>query len=150
MLTVERAQEIARKAHGERRDKLGYQEIDHIERVAACVSLAARPVAYVHDCVEDGLWSFRQAYKELSATQFEALLLVTREPGNGLTYMEYIRTIRDAPGEAGAIAREIKNADLDDNMSRPCPESMRGMSKPGGRYHRAKNILAGFPDTADR
>jgi hypothetical protein len=141
MLTIEQAAEIARKAHGERRDKLGYQEIDHIERVAATVSAKARPVAYLHDAVEDGLYSFRRAYTLMSPTQFQALLLVTREPGNGLTYMEYIRAIRDFPGEAGDIAREIKNADLDDNMSRPGPESMRGMKEPGGRYYRAKALL---------
>ena len=143
MLTVERAQEIAIVVHGERRDKLGYQEIDHIERVAANVSLRARPVAYVHDAVEDGLWSFRLAYKEMSPTQFEALLLVTREPGNRLTYMEYIRTIKNAPGEAGEIAREIKGADLQDNTTRPTPENMRGMREPGGRYYRAIECLNG-------
>ncbi len=91
--------------------------------------------------MEDGLWSFRYAYKEMSPTQFEALLLVTREPGNRLTYMEYIAAIATAPGEAGDIAREVKNADLDDNMTRPCPENMRGMSEPGGRYYKAKRLL---------
>lgn len=141
MLTTERAREIAVKAHGERRDKLGYQEIDHIERVAAMVSLRARPVAYMHDTVEDGLYSFRYAYQEMSETQFTALLLITREPGNKLTYQEYIRAIVDAPDEAGEIAREVKRADLIDNTSRPTPESMQGMREPGGRYDRAMKAL---------
>src|SRR5258708_8310293 len=107
MLTTELAREIAVKAHGERRDRLGYQEIDHIERVAAAVSLRARPVAYVHDAPEDGLWSFRYAYEIMSLTQFRALLLVTREPGNKLTYAQYIQAIANEPADAGEIAREI-------------------------------------------
>jgi hypothetical protein len=34
---------------------------------------------------------------------------------------------------------------LDDNISRPCPEHMRGMREPGGRYHKAKALLNDDP-----
>lgn len=144
-LTVTRAKELAQRAHGERRDKLGYQEFDHIERVANAVSLEARPIAYLHDAVEDGLISFRTAWSEMDDDQFYALLLVTREPANG-TYMDYVRAIRDAAqigggNTAGKIALEIKRADLHDNMTRPSPESMTGMREPGGRYVRAAALL---------
>ena len=77
----------------------------------------------------------------MSETQFRALLLLTREPGNKLTYAQYIQAIADEPGEAGDIAREVKLADLHDNTTRPNPEHMQGMREPGGRYDRALKLL---------
>lgn len=145
-LSVNLAKEMAEKAHGDRRDKLGYNEFDHIERVANGVSQMARPVAYWHDAVEDGLISFRTAFEHMDSTQFYALLLVTREKANGFTYHNYIRAIRAAyltQSASGLIAYEIKDVDLDDNMTRSCPPEMMGMREPGGRYHTAKRILHG-------
>lgn len=138
-LTSEQAQKIAEAAHADRRDKLGYEEIDHIRRVADGVSDMAKPIAWVHDAVEDGLLSFRQLYSMMHPVQFEALLLVTRDGKQ--TYMDYVRSIRDAPGISGDIAREIKIVDLSDNVSRPCPPEMMGMREPDGRYGRALAIF---------
>ena len=143
MMTEERARELAEDAYEDRRDKLGYQEIEHVTAVAEAVPSGdtCRAVAWLHDAVEDGLLSFRQMYEEMSSDQFQALLLVTREPGLGLTYMNYIRTIADAPGLAGEVARVVKIADLEHNMRRPCPPEMEGMRRPGGRYDRAIKIM---------
>lgn len=147
----EQAEEIVRDAYEDRRDKLGYDEILHVEAVVAGLDkyLVGHPfdslredaevVAWLHDTVEDGLISLRELYHDLTGIQFEALLMITRD--NRQTYMNYIRMIRDYPGDVGEILRAVKNADLDHNISRPCPEHMQGMREPGGRYFRAKSEL---------
>lgn len=144
-LTVAKAQELIEPVYEDRRDKLGYQEIDHIRRVAEAVSETARPVALLHDVVEDGLYTFRQLYPLMNDYQFEALLHITRD--GTLTYQNYIRMLKNLEGVAGDICREIKTADLKDNMTRKCPANMEGMRQPGGRYWRAYTILTGHePD----
>ena len=140
-LTVLQAQEMIEPVYGDRRDKLGYPEIDHIMRVAEGVSEIARPMAILHDVIEDGLFTFRQLYPLCDIYQFETLLLITRD--GTLTYMNYIRMLRDAQGLPGQLAREIKLSDLTDNMTRPNPSNMQGMRQPGGRYWRAWQTLTG-------
>lgn len=141
MLTVVRAQELIEPVYEDRRDKMGYPEIDHIIRVADNVSELARPIALLHDAVEDDLLTFRQLYPQMAAYQFEALLNITRD--GTLTYMNYIRMLKAAEGVMGDIVREIKVADLKDNMTRKGPSNMEGMKQPGGRYWRAWTILTG-------
>jgi hypothetical protein len=138
-MSIEKAEALAEHAHVGRRDKLGYEEIDHVRRVASSVSEIARAVAWLHDTVEDGLLSFRQLYSQMHTDQFEALLLLTRD--GKLTYMDYIRSISNAGGLAGSIAQEVKCADLVDNITRPCPPEMMGMRERDGRYGRAAKIL---------
>lgn len=141
MLTVVKAQELIEPVYEDRRDKLGFQEIEHIIRVADNVSELARPIALLHDAVEDELYSFRQLYPLMAQYQFEALLLITRDGTQ--TYLDYIRMLRDTPGVVGDIVREIKVADLTDNMTRKTPANMQGMRQPGGRYYKAYTILTG-------
>lgn len=141
MLTVMRAQEMIEGPYENRRDKLGYPEIEHVIRVADKVSETSRPMALLHDAVEDKVYSFRQLYPLCAQHQFETLLLVTRD--GTLEYMDYIRMLKNAEGIAGNLAREIKVADLRDNMTRGCPPHMVGMRQPGGRYWRAWTILTG-------
>lgn len=147
-LSPEGARTLAYPLYEDRRDKMGYPEWEHIARVAGAVPVPYRAVAYLHDTVEDGLLSFRAMFNVLSTTQFYALLLLTREPGLRLTYMEYIRAIHDNVTQAGEMAREIKLADLKDNMTRPCPAEMTGMREPGGRYHLAYQLLSKPPQRA--
>lgn len=142
-------EEMVRELYEDDRDKLGYPAIEHIVRVAHGVESmpwrrpslkeSAVRVAWLHDTVEDGKLSHLQAYDLLSRLEFYCLLLLTRD-GKG-TYMDYIRRLRDAPGQAGQIVRSIKRVDLMDNMSRPCPPNMTGMREPGGRYWRAYRVL---------
>lgn len=150
-MTPEQAQEIARDVYEDRRDKLGYDEIKHIEAVVQGTIVFpgqvnklqpdAEVVAWLHDTVEDHLLSLRELYADLSPMQFEALLMISRDGRQ--TYMNYIRMIRDYPGQVGEILRAVKIADLEHNMARPCPEHMTGMREPGGRYHRALRVLQG-------
>jgi hypothetical protein len=139
MLTVVKAQELIEPVYEDRRDKLGYPEVEHVRRVAANVSELARPIALLHDAVEDDLYTFRQLYPLMAQYQFEALLHITRD--GTLTYMNYIRMLKNLEGVTGDICREIKTADLKDNMTRKCPANMEGMRQPGGRYWRAWTIL---------
>jgi hypothetical protein len=141
MLTVLKAQELIEPVYEDRRDKMGYQEIDHINRVASAVSELARPMALLHDAIEDELYTFRQIYPLCAPYQFETLLLITRD--GTMTYMDYIRMLKATEGFVGQFVREIKQADLRDNMTRKGPSSMQGMRQPGGRYWRAWTILTG-------
>jgi len=151
MMSPESAERAVREMYEDERDKLGYPAIEHIARVAHAVDERMRfagelrrhaaVVAWLHDAVEDGHMSFRQVYDEVDALVFRCMLLLTRD-GKG-TYMDYIRRLRDEPGDAGNVVRVVKGCDLDDNMSRPCPPEMTGMREPGGRYWRAKRALEG-------
>lgn len=150
----DQAREIVEDLYEDRRDKLGFPEFVHIEAVARGAARAADAapvddavvddaavVGWLHDAVEDGLLSFRELYHDLTGVQFEALLMITRD--GRLTYMNYIRMLRDYPGVVGEIVRAVKLADLEHNISRPCPEHMQGMREPGGRYDRALKCLNG-------
>lgn len=141
LMTVERAQSLAEELYLDRRDKRGFPELDHIAAVAAGVSDRAKAVAWMHDAVEDHLISYLQMYQEMSADQYEALLLLTRERGRKLDYTPYIAQIAVAGGLAGEIAREVKLADIHHNMTRKAPPDMEGMQQPGGRYDRAEQII---------
>jgi hypothetical protein len=55
--------------------------------------------------------------------------------------MDYVRAIATADGACGAIARQVKLADLHDNLTREAPQEMLGMRTPGGRYQRARQII---------
>jgi hypothetical protein len=146
ILTVAAAQELIEPVYEDRRDKMGYQEIEHVQRVAAYVDASVRPIALLHDVVEDGLYTFRQLYPLMGINQFETLLLITRD--GTLTYQNYIRLLtseRDRGSLAGIHACAIKEADLYDNMTRKGPSNMEGMKEPGGRYWRAWMEITGLP-----
>lgn len=103
----------------------------HSFRVAMRVSRRAQPAAMIHDCLEDHgvLPSF------VDPLTREVVIHVSRDRDRE-TYAEFIRRCAAAAGLAGEIARELKNADLDENMSRqPTPSLME-------RYRRAKATLA--------
>ncbi len=92
----------------------------HPLRVALAVSKRARPAAVLHDCKED----YDRLPDNLDATTLKALLVLTRDR-QCETYEQYGERIATAPGVAGAIAREIKNADLDDNLAHDPPPHLR-------------------------
>jgi hypothetical protein len=143
-MTTAEAKDLVVPLYEDRRDKMGRPEWYHIENVARGVGHDARPVAILHDAVEDGLLSFRQIYYRMSLVQFEAMLLITRD--DMLSYSAYIHNILvhyEKGDPAAKLAREVKLSDLRDNMTRTCPGSMRGMQQEGGRWYRAYQVLAG-------
>jgi hypothetical protein len=109
----------------------------HPLRVMTTVSERARVVAMLHDVVEDG----GGVPGGLSPTEIEALKLLTRTKGR--RYLDYILDIYYANGVAGEIAREVKVADLQDNLMNDPPDSLRR------RYTQALDILSSSTPTGE-
>jgi hypothetical protein len=142
MMTHKEAKAIAALLSYGRIDWSSEPEFGHLERVAGKVKPRAKVVAWLHDAVEDGLTNFGALKSAgISDVEYSALFLLTRMPEE--TYLDYIRGIAMAEGEAGEIAKEVKLADNDDNCTRPCPADKQGMRQPGGRYDKARKILRG-------
>lgn len=113
MSTLERAIEIARKAHAGQIDKGGADYIGHPLRVMAAVEgTTAKIVAVLHDVVEDcPSWTLGRLRDEgFSEEILQALDSVTKRPLE--TYPDFIkRCARNATG------RLVKLADLADNCN---------------------------------
>jgi (p)ppGpp synthase/HD superfamily hydrolase len=110
MADLEKALQIAVRAHAGQKDKNGAPYIFHSIRVMTrCASPDAKIVALLHDVVEDTDVTFEELEKEgFSDRILAALMLVTRSDDE--TYEEFVeRTTQDA------IAIEVKIADLEDN-----------------------------------
>ena len=110
MATIERALQVAARAHEGQCDKEGMPYILHPLRVMAGVEgETARIVAILHDVVEDTPVTF----EELAAMGFgddvlNALRLVTHEKGT--SYAQYV-----IAAKANPVARQVKLSDLRDN-----------------------------------
>lgn len=112
MATLEKAIEIAAKAHAGVPDKNGQPYILHPIRVMLGVeSETARIVAVLHDVVEDTDVTFADIAAEgFSQDVIEALKLVTHQSGQ--SYADYV--IACQPNDT---ARQVKLSDLRDNSS---------------------------------
>lgn len=123
MSNLAAALQIAIRVHAGEVDKQGAPYLLHVLRVVEAVSDEAKVVAALHDVCEDSdLGIFNVANEvELSREELAALCSVTRLPGT--TYADYIdRILADEVGLP--IAREVKLADLRDNLGRiPLPPS---------------------------
>ena len=102
---------IAIRAHEGQKDKGGRDYVTHPNRVAArCRSLQAKTVALLHDTLEDT----SVTVDELRGQGFpeeiiEAVEAVTKRKGE--RYEAFIERLAGNP-----LAREVKMADLEDNM----------------------------------
>ena len=95
----------------EQKDKAGMPYFGHIARVSnACKTGPAKVVALLHDIIEDTDVTSEQL-EEAGMSEFviKAVLCLTRK--NGEPYEDFIRRAAKNP-----IAREVKIADLEDNM----------------------------------
>ncbi len=112
MATIEKAIEIAAKAHSGTKDKSGVPYILHPLRVMMGVEgEAAQIVAVLHDVVEDTSVTLDDIRAEGFREEIvEALSLVTHESDQ--SYAEYVIACKPNP-----IAREVKLSDLRDNSS---------------------------------
>lgn len=107
----------------------------HVFRVASAVSPGAVPAALLHDCLED-TGCFPPGW--IGTDTHEAVKLLTRDD-ECYRYEHYIGRLLSAEGVVGEIAREVKIADLRDNLSNIRPghrESLRP------RYEAALQRLA--------
>jgi hypothetical protein len=137
---LERAVAFATEAHSGQVDKLGEPYIDHCLRVMDAVSGRAKRVAVLHDVVEDTEYSLGMVgwAARLSADEVLALSLLTRNYGQARTYSEYIGRLAEPPDGgfdlAAPLAREVKVADLRDDLGRWSPGVGMGLKR---RYERA-------------
>jgi len=116
-LTIEKAAELAASAHRNQKDAAGEPYILHPMRVSLKVfdrtkSADYATVALLHDALEDSDISLDQL-KKLGMTddQLRAMQALTKRPGE--EYEAYITRLMQT---GGPIAREVKLADLEDNM----------------------------------
>lgn len=118
---LNRALEIARKAHAGQVDKGGDTYIFHPVRVALhCRTEEEKIVALLHDVVEDTDITLDDLRREgFSAEVLDALQCLTKIKGED--YMDFIRRVATNP-----LATQVKLHDLRDNMD---------VSRLGGKPH---------------
>lgn len=134
---LKKAFQIAKAAHRGQRDKGGVEYIDHPIHVASQVypDESAMIVAFLHDTIEDTDFTFDSLTDLLTATELEALKLLTHD--KNVQYMDYVHEISKNP-----LATKVKIADLRHNMD------LARIPKPTGRdlkrldkYKKAYEIL---------
>lgn len=112
MSIVERAKELAHRAHAGQVDKAGRPYIEHVARVAAAVSddPEAEAVAWLHDTIED-CEEFREEVYELLPIEILVSVLALSRNVQFPPYVEgyYERVKLDR------IALRVKLADIADN-----------------------------------
>jgi (p)ppGpp synthase/HD superfamily hydrolase len=108
---LERAVQIAAKAHAGQKDKYGAPYLLHPLRVMDRVrTLPEKIVAVLHDVVEDTSWTFDDLRGEGFPEEIIAALKCVTKRANE-DYEEFVR--RSA---SNSLARRVKIADLEDNM----------------------------------
>ena len=137
--TVEDAVSIAAQAHKGQKDKAGAPYLLHpLRMMLRMTSEAAMMAAVLHDVVEDTDWTLERLRGEgFSEEVLEAVDCLTHRDGE--SYEEFVERVR-----ANAIARQVKVADLEDNMN------IRRIGRLGAKdlerlekYHRAWCTLTG-------
>ncbi|MNM06948.1 Bifunctional (p)ppGpp synthase/hydrolase SpoT [compost metagenome] len=114
---VERAKELARRAHAGQVEKAGRPYIEHVARVAAAVSddPEAEAVAWLHDVLEDAPqemqnWLGHHLEDNFCGVVVDAVIDLTRFPDYPTD--AYYADIRSNP-----LALRVKLADIADNAS---------------------------------
>ena len=107
----DKALQIAIRAHERQKDKSGHDYIMHPIRVSErCKNIDAKIVALLHDTIEDTDvtpdYLIAEGFPE---EVIDIILLVTRKENE--TYQQFIERAAKNP-----VSREVKIADLEDNM----------------------------------
>ena len=109
------ARDIARDSHEGQLTRHGSPMTEHVERVAATVADDERAVAFLHDVLEKTGTHLDDLHRRgLTPVERAALDVLTRRDGE--TFERHALRIGDADGAAGAIARRVKLADLEDHI----------------------------------
>ena len=120
MIDAVAARAIAERAHAGVTDIHGVPYIEHVRRVAETVPADCAALAWLHDTVEDTDVTPEELRAQgASETLLAALALLTRPETGDEPYLDYVRRVAGAEGEAGRLARQVKRADLRDNLGRP-------------------------------
>lgn len=117
-MSIVEARELAVRSHGDQRDRDGSFHIAHVARVAENVpqSESHQRVAWLHDVLEDSDVGVDYLRARLPQAEVDAVLLLTHDLDEA--YQDYIDRLVHAEGEAGTIARAVKEADMLDNLRR--------------------------------
>lgn len=109
MSLVERAKDLAHRAHAGQVDKAGRPYIEHVARVAAAVAddPDAEAVAWLHDVLED-CPAFANEFWGMPAKVTKYVHYLTRLPG--WPERNYYQRISEHP-----LALRVKLADISDN-----------------------------------
>jgi len=144
---LERIDRLAAELHSGQVDQRNVPYIEHLRAVAAGVSESAKPVALLHDAMEDqGVTVELLREHDLTGDEISAIQLVTRRPDE--TYDLFIERIANADGRAGEFAREVKRCDLEHNLGRMTTDLERLRPKLPARYERALERLAAQPGSS--
>lgn len=142
---------VAIRVHAGQRDKQGEPYLLHVLRVVEAVSDKAKVVAALHDCVEDGGDEGKRLVLGLDLTGCEGrvLALLSRNPREH--YADYIARMATENAttwtdqNAILLAREVKLADLRDNLGRIPLEPPLADSYLDDSFGRVEEILDGGP-----
>jgi (p)ppGpp synthase/HD superfamily hydrolase len=115
---------VAERIHDGQLDQQGVAYIEHIRRVAGAVSESAKPVALFHDAIEDDRIAPDELRALLTDDEFRAVCALTRDKQDE-SYSSFIERVATFPGRPGELAREVKVADVRDNLGRLTPELER-------------------------
>lgn len=114
MTPLEKAIEIALRAHAGQTDKAGAPYVLHpLRMMLRMKDLISMMVAVLHDVVEDGPgWTPNRLKEEgIPDDVIEAVSFVTKRPGEEDDYEKFVLRAASHP-----VARRVKLADLEDNM----------------------------------
>lgn len=139
MSTLERAVAIAAKAHAGQVDKAGEPYILHPLRVMLrCTNHDAKIAGVLHDVVEDTPWTFKRLRAEgFSKAVIDGVRGVTKRKGE--KYDAFVRRAMEHP-----VSREVKRADLIDNMDMTRLKSVTAKDKKRlERYRKALAMIDG-------
>ena len=129
--TLERAIEIAARAHAGQADKGGAPYILHPLRVMLRVAPGAQQiVAVLHDVVEDSAVTFEDLEREgFSAEVISGLRAVTKVEGE--SYEDFVaRVALDPVGKAVKLADLMENSDLS-RIAEPSQKDLERVAKYG-------------------
>jgi hypothetical protein len=138
MSTLNRAIEIATKAHDGATDKYGAPYINHVKRVMNMGQTDnEKIVGVLHDVIEDTHWTFEDLEKEgFSKEVIDALKCVTKTSEDE-DYEEFITRVKINP-----LAVKVKLNDLTDNLDiKRMPVVLESDLKRLNKYLRAYNEL---------
>ena len=144
-MTIERAISIAADALVGQVDHFGKPTLLHCLRVMFAVPDELKVAAVLHDVLEDSPLDAQDLVSlgvEVMDVRLVCLLTHIKEQDK-LTYFEYIKRVKLAPGSV-----TIKLADLADNM-----DCKRGVPKKSGlvkQYVKAMQILTGGNDESNK
>jgi hypothetical protein len=114
-MDTETARGIAHQIHIGQQTRHGALLTEHLERVAAAVPEPMRPVAYLHDVLEHSDVPIAELQRlGVSAFECDVIELLTRRPDESFDL--HTLRIAHAAGPAGAVARTVRLADLDDHL----------------------------------